>query len=294
MWTGIQVDGGFSPDTCNSWQSNQLTPYRALTGQAHSARLFTAATTTYCTQQGHILCVGYGTHPKLLVAPVPASARRVFLSQPYAADVPADARCRQEASAAGLPRPTSYIALRSQADGGASGNALIIDGGQWYRVDGMEWVGENRNLVDGGGLSRRTIAPLNVTSDGGKVLVYTSVWTGGSPISTYSNTCTNWTQTTTSYGAAGNALSSGTDAIRATTRGGSASAASRAQRPPGSTVWRTDDAPRAPLRRHRREPRVGRERVEPRADQSLGGRSLRPRSLRCSPSTSRSGSPRSE
>jgi hypothetical protein len=115
----------------------------------------------------------------------------------------ANTHCRNEAADAGLPNPTTFVALRARSDAGAS-TLVRLDAGDWYRVDGWRLIGSGELGFDGPvGIE----IPLVLDAKGN----YTprSVWTGGrrdgGPALTAVESCSDWTQSTTGFrGGTGN------------------------------------------------------------------------------------------
>jgi hypothetical protein len=105
----------------------------------------------------------------------------------------ADGACQSHAAAHGLPNSSRFKALRCQVP-------FNLDGGTWYRVDGVPLLARADELDDNP-VNWRTA--LNVRADGGHYDPINGAWTGGPrPGSCSINRCilttTPWTSASSS------------------------------------------------------------------------------------------------
>lgn len=99
----------------------------------------------------------------------------------------ADARCNQDASAAGLPG--TFKALLATT-GASAASRFTTAGGPWVRRDGIPLVAQAADMFVASGV---LVAPLNVTASG-NYLGNNGGWSGGAdPKQPGTNTCSNWT-----------------------------------------------------------------------------------------------------
>ncbi|HMI93155.1 MAG TPA: hypothetical protein VK509_17410 [Polyangiales bacterium] len=134
-----------------------------------------------------------------------ASGRLAFVSNepwtPSGGLAGADARCNQDAQAAGLVG--SFKAMLSTTSAGAA-SRFSTGGGPWVRRDGIPLVAKAADMFAASGM---LLAPLQLTASGDYLTNYGG-WSGSAnPQQAGTNTCSDWTSAAMSaHGTAGRVL----------------------------------------------------------------------------------------
>jgi hypothetical protein len=170
--TGTLADGSTATGgICGDWSAEGS----ATLGDALSAgSSFSNSSTGGCAAaaQGEYSVYCFGVDRSLEVEFTPAKeGRLVFVSSgpidPSAGLAGADARCQQEAQAAGLATPDRFAALLSTASVSAASRFDVSPGTPpWVRPDGVRLVEKAWDLFYA---SKPLLAPLNVDARGGYV-----------------------------------------------------------------------------------------------------------------------------
>lgn len=180
-FTATDREGAAGSTTCDDWTSTESEGYVKLGVHREVARSWGGGYFAgSCSSEENLLCMYRGTGGKIATEPAPG--RLAFVTEAlfdgnFAAlgsgtgVAVADAMCRSEATAAGLPAPGSFKAWLSTA--GQDAIDRFANDGPWVRTDGVQVFFDKAHLRQG-----EPIGPLNVTATGEYVPSAWDVWTG--------------------------------------------------------------------------------------------------------------------
>lgn len=201
-YTGTTAAGEAAAETCQSWTSAAGDQFgRRGSGDA-TWYAWTTSATGFCQFDRHLYCFQSGPGSELTLQP--ESGAIAFYSGSWRGEGDeiggldgADARCRQLAAEASLPRSETFLAWLS--DGSSAAPDRFTHDGRWIRVDGVPIAESLEDLSDG-----ELFAPLNVDAHGTHwgtppppaLPIATRAWTGTTALGLRSGThCTSWSST---------------------------------------------------------------------------------------------------
>jgi hypothetical protein len=192
VWTGAHEDGSvISGYTCNDWMSDDpsVTGFTGLAVRGSGS--WTDDGFGYCGSLYSLYCFEVDLSTTLILPP--PAGRLAFLSTGTFATsggIPAaDSLCQDEATSAGLPNPSSFVALLSTTSASAAAR-VDLSGAPWVRPDGIPLTASAADLVR---------PPLQAApsqhADGSYATVEVFPQTGGSlaTAGTDASSCSNWT-----------------------------------------------------------------------------------------------------
>lgn len=180
--------------TCDDWTNAD--PLKAvLSGLPnYGGQSWISSTYPGCADPVSLYCFGVDRYVPIVVPPPPPGSRRLFLTYaPTLGNESASGHCYAEANLYGLANPSNFVAYQVGTE--HPSQKLNLDGGDWYRLDGIKVLTAREvNRPDGGPFV--FLAPPNV-APGGEQLS-SPVWIGdlftqpgaGQPL-----TCANWSTT---------------------------------------------------------------------------------------------------
>lgn len=188
-WTGSNNDGGATGSTCTNWGStvSNSGTVGSSTSEASwgSTGTLACGTTTirlYCFQAP-------ADDPPRAAWPEPAAlvfVRSGGVAGNLGGKEGADVVCQDQAAAAGLPEPGSFVAWLSDT-GVDARDRLTIDG-PWYRADGVRVAASKAALTDG-----NIDSAISYVASGAHLSAADRVWTGTFDGGTKSSdTCNSW------------------------------------------------------------------------------------------------------
>jgi len=140
-WTGTNASGAEAAgETCSDWTSNSGLAVAGSVGGGPQVWTASTGAETSCSGMFHLYCFDT-THTNPLSF-TPASGRIAFLSTGFDTSSGlsgADAQCQSEAASAGLPNPTTYLALLAISSASAESRFDLSAGSMPYvRPDGIK------------------------------------------------------------------------------------------------------------------------------------------------------------
>jgi hypothetical protein len=183
VFSGTKVDGSVSELRCLDWTSGDGAD-AALGGDgSQGGGGFTDFTSRFCSLPRHLYCFEIGKSVELPIEPATAGPF-AFVTEgqvrPTTGLADADALCASEAATAGLSG--TFLALLSTSL--ATAVDRFTPNLVYVRVDGVRFGNITSSMPD---------TFLNVTATGAVLPADEVAWTGGSPTSTSTATCTDWT-----------------------------------------------------------------------------------------------------
>jgi hypothetical protein len=191
--TGTLPDGTASDLNCGNWTKKNEDYFSG--DPASGTALWTERNQAGCSQPARYYCFQVDHAAKVVAPPIPAAGRRIFVTdKPFVPGAgglaAADARCSQDAAAAGLPG--EYVALLATDEQPASAR-ISPDDRPWFRLDGVQVAAAGQLTGSGSG---DLLAPPLVTASGDYTTA--NAWTGDSgPAQSPPSklTCSGWTST---------------------------------------------------------------------------------------------------
>ncbi len=206
-WTGANEDGSLvSGNNCSDWTSSTSATNGLNGTQSYGSGQWTNQFVQNCASSSSIYCFGTDTSNALTI-PAP-TARIAFLSvgkfTPSSGLSAADSLCQSEASTAGFPSPSTYLAVLATPTASAL-SRFSLAGAAWQRPDGM-------SLATSAAAMANTLSNVPTErSDGSYPSTEVYVWTGSAPVTaagTSASTCSNWSSNSSAIsGATGNPAS---------------------------------------------------------------------------------------
>jgi hypothetical protein len=196
VWTGTNDSGATSPFACGDWSIGTGASFGELGESTGGAGAWSDdATATACTAFAHIYCFDTSHVSTLAVAAAPG--RIAFVSKGSFGTGTgisgADTLCQNEASAAGLPNPTTFLAMLSTSTTPAASRFdMSAMSAPYVRPDGIQ-IADAPTVATGGALD----SGIWQHADGSYVTEFAAqAWTGStSPnvVGTSVTTCQDWT-----------------------------------------------------------------------------------------------------
>jgi hypothetical protein len=189
-WTGLESDAGVGTN-CMGWSSNISMNEGRLGYSLNEAAWFFGGNQT-CDTTASILCLEIGGRAPMVVPTRPAGSKLAFVTVGTivgtASPSTADALCNAEAGGG-----TAFAAMRvtSSTAGAHAYDAVRLDGGTWYRPDGVRLYVQATDLASA---MHQPLAGISRFLDGGIIASTELAWTGSQPDNGYvaSFTCNGW------------------------------------------------------------------------------------------------------
>jgi hypothetical protein len=192
--TGTYWDG-VPTFTCDDWTDPNALKSVVAGEPNFGSQSWVAGIYPTCADPVSVYCFGVDRNAPIVVPPPPAGSRRLFLTYyPIAGNHSATGQCTAEAIGAGLPNGASFIGYQFGTQ--YPSDYLNLDGGDWYRLDGIKVLTRDEVLRPDGGPVAFLAAP-NVAIGGEHLRG--PVWMGDintQPGSGQALNCTNWSSTT--------------------------------------------------------------------------------------------------
>lgn len=190
VYTGAAADGSWSGESCSDWASASSTVSGSV-GASYGSGLSWSigGGGIACSSAGQMYCMGTD-----LAAPVSFSAqtgRRAFVSKgnfdPSTGIATADQLCQSEATSAGLPNASQFLAFIPSTTASAF-SRFSTSGANWVRPDGTQLTSSPSSFVPMAGIDQH--------ADGSYTSSAFYVWSGdgaGTAPGTSAKTCSGWT-----------------------------------------------------------------------------------------------------
>jgi hypothetical protein len=187
VFTGTLPDGTVDPFTCQNYTTTGDLIAYGVANMTSGGWTRVNASFMSCGANVPIYCFGTGSTTPITIPQVPS--RRAFLSDPWVSGGgigDADARCQQNASAAGLSGAAGFRALLATTS--ASAVSRFGDGLPWARLDGLTLAATAQDVLAG-----NFQVPLALDAGGVHMTDTGPAWFGASTFTGVgTTTCVDW------------------------------------------------------------------------------------------------------